>query len=141
MAVGSAYLFHHERAVIQNGSPRLGRSCPWGGYKRVGAPQETYTKGRAYGDGDHELLWNADHHAGHGLPETHRSRGGAAAGAGNQARGTLPRHPTRQQRRLQPGTSKPTIAAAVPAIGRRLHSTARRQPQRTDQSIESLFST
>jgi len=33
-----------------------------------------------------------------------------------------------------------TIAAAVPAIGRRLHSTAGRQSQRADQSIESLAS-
>jgi hypothetical protein len=73
VAVGSAYLLQHERAVIQNGGPRLGRSCPWGGDKRVGAPEETYTEGRGYGDDDHELLWNADHHAGHGLPETQRA--------------------------------------------------------------------
>src|SRR6476646_710183 len=92
MALGNAYLCRHDRAVIQNGCRRLRRSCPWGGHDRVGAPQETEC--RAHGDDDHELLWNAAHHAGHGLPDTPRSRGragaaaGGGAGAGDQARRT-----------------------------------------------------
>ena len=79
----------------------------------------------AYNNADHDVRWNADHHAGHGLPETPRSRGGARAEAANPARGTPQRRRARQQRCLRRATSTHTIADADPAVGGSLHSAAR----------------
>ena len=95
---------------------------------------------RAYDDADHDVRWNADHHAGHGMPETLRSREGAGAEAANPARGTPPRRRARQQRSLHRATSTHTIADADPAVGGSLHSAAHQQPQRADQPTQiSLF--
>ena len=127
-----------ERA-IQNRDPRLGRSCPWDGRDRIGPSQET--ERRAYNDAGHDVRWNADHHAGHGMLETPCSRGATGAEPASPARGTPPPHCARQQRCLHRAGSARTIADAVPAVGRSLHSAARQQSQRADQSIESVFST
>ena len=59
----------HERAVIPNADFCLRRSRPRGGCNRVGPPQEE-TQRRAYVDAGYDVRWNADHHAGHGMPET-----------------------------------------------------------------------
>jgi hypothetical protein len=120
-----------ERA-IQNRDPRLSRSCPWDGRDRIGPSQET--ERRAYNDAGHDVRWNADHYAGHGMLETPCSRGATGAEPASPARGTPPPHCARQQRCLHRAGSARTIADAVPAVGRSLHSAARQQSQRADQS-------
>jgi hypothetical protein len=133
---GSAYLCEHERAAIQSRDPRPRRSCPWDGHDCVRPPQETERTDSI--DVDHDVRWNAGHYEGHGVLRAPRSRGGAA-GAGSRAAGTLPPHRARQQRSLRRASATRAVADAVPAVDGSLHSPARRQPQRADQSIESVF--
>ena len=68
--------WQHERAVIPDADFYLRRSRPRGGCNRVGPPQEA-TQRRPYVDAGYDVRWNADHHAGHGMPATRRSRQGS----------------------------------------------------------------
>src|SRR5262245_7106280 len=84
------------------------------------------------------MRWNTDHHAGHGVLATPRSHGGAA-GADARAAGAFASHRAGQQRPHHRAASPRAVADTVPAVVRTLHSAARQQSQRADQSIESVF--